>query len=269
MSMTYEEENAVIELERDIYFDETNHFKNDRKLIMDALKSGHYYLMQYANDEIKNDMQIALLCAGDPFSGDITFVDQSILRDPNFIIEAYKQANPICPLATPIKKPITLSSEKPAEKKSFLDHLNSEIYTTMDLDRMLQHLLIDKYSFIRFECGKNLVDSMWSLWESSALQRLRIDLSYDHEIKIPKIRYLANDFMPEDHYKIMLNGIIVYESFLAFDEDCKSKILQKIREVLMDNIESIKKLQNALYTMQWDILLNEKIWATNTITTKH
>lgn len=252
MNAIYEEDDTYFELERDLYFDENNQFKNDRNLIIDALKKHRYYLLQYANDEIKNDMEVALLCVGDPFFGDITFLGKTILQDPNFIIEAYKQTNPLCPLSMPIKKPLIESDEKQTEKKSFLDYLNFEMNTQIDLDHAQQQLFIDKYSFIRFECGKNLVDCMWSLLDSYVLKNLRIGLSYDYEIKIPGIHYLTNCFMSDNHYKIMISGIVVFEEILSPNEDCASKIVQKVHDVLADNIESIKKFQNVSAIMQWD-----------------
>lgn len=225
-------------------------FKNDRNFIISALKQKHFYVLQYADDTIKNDKEIALMAIYSQREGDITYVSKKILQDVSFIIDAYKKFRPLNLLYTPIKK-LHCNS---VEKKSFLDYINFEMCTNLDLDNALHELIMYRYSLIRLEFGIDLTKDIIPLMVNDAFKNIRINIFKAKNIEIPKTHCCTNDLMPPNGYKIVINKVVVFEETLDASQSNSSRIIQTAYNALNNNTDTIKKYQDALVAMRWDIL---------------
>lgn len=61
--------------------------------------------------------------------------------------------------------------------------------------------------------------------------------------------------MPPNGYKIVINKVVVFEETLDASQSNSSRIIRTTYNALNNNIDTIKKHQDALAAMRWDLLL--------------
>jgi len=201
-------------------------FKDDRDLVIFAIEQGCGFILQYANDSIKNDMEVALKTI-DYYKGSI-FIGETIRRDSSFIIQVIQRRNPYRLLCSPIQKPDNKISSITENKKSFRSHYYSALYPNINLDTAFDELCKFDIDRLFLQVGNGLSSMAMpkkSRHHINATQLIRQEIAKECVLNIPNIWIERNPIMSSNAYQLLIKGITVGEGLIDPDRQDATDVI--------------------------------------------